>query len=113
MLEVTERSVDSVDRIIAEVRRLAALGFRVALDDVGAGNAGLEMLRVLDVDYVKIDRSVVQAAPSDRKALAVLEAIVAFAAGVEATVIAEGIEDAAQLAFVRDLPAAPGAPALV
>jgi EAL domain-containing protein (putative c-di-GMP-specific phosphodiesterase class I) len=92
VLEVTERSEARLPAVMAEAARLRELGFGVALDDVGSGNAGLEMLRELAVDYVKIDRGVVQAAPSDRGARAVLLAIVTFAREVGAYVIAEGIE---------------------
>ena len=100
VLEVTERSEARLPAVMAEAARLRELGFGVALDDVGSGNAGLEMLRELAVDYVKIDRGVVQAAPSDRGARAVLLAIVTFAREVGAYVIAEGIETQDLLAFV-------------
>jgi diguanylate cyclase (GGDEF)-like protein len=100
VLEVTERSEARLPAVMAEAARLRGLGFGLALDDVGSGNAGLEMLRELAVDYVKIDRSVVQAAPSDRGARAVLLAIVTFAREVGASVIAEGIETQDLLAFV-------------
>ncbi len=100
VLEVTERSEARLPAVMAEAARLRELGFGLALDDVGSGNAGLEMLRELAVDYVKIDRGVVQAAPVDRGARAVLLAIVTFAREVGAYVIAEGIETQDLLAFV-------------
>ena len=66
------------------------------------GNAGLGMLRALPLDFVKIDRLVIQQARVSRSARAVLAAILAFAAHRGVDVIAEGIEDAETLAFVRD-----------
>jgi EAL domain-containing protein (putative c-di-GMP-specific phosphodiesterase class I) len=101
VLEVTEQSGARLAQVAAGAARLRALGFKLALDDVGSGNAGLETLRQLPVDFVKIDRSVVTAAVDDVNAQAVLVAIVAFARRTGAFVIAEGIESAELLAFVR------------
>lgn len=101
VLEITERSEARLDQVIADATRLRSLGFGLALDDVGAGNAGLEMLRDLPVDFVKIDRSVIAAAVDDPQAQAVLIAIIAYARRADAFVIAEGIESEKILAFVR------------
>ena len=87
--------------MVADATRLRRLGFQLALDDVGAGNAGLEMLRELPVDFVKIDRSVIVAAVDDTHAQAVLVAILAYARRADAFVIAEGIESMDILEFVR------------
>jgi EAL domain-containing protein (putative c-di-GMP-specific phosphodiesterase class I) len=102
VLEITERSQARADQVVADAKRLRSLGFRLALDDVGAGNAGLEMLRDLPVDFVKIDRSVICSAPHDKHAQAVLLAIVAYASRADAFVIAEGIESEGVLEFVRN-----------
>lgn len=110
VLEITERSEARLKTVIAEMERLAEVGFQLALDDVGAGNAGLEMLRSVAVDYVKVDRSVVQAAPSDPRARAVLHGILAFARGVDAYVIAEGIESDALLSSLDEPVSAGPAP---
>ena len=72
------------------------------LSDPRAGNAGLELLCSVAVDFVKIDRSVIAKAGHDPSALVVLEAVIAYAARTGATVIAEGIENLAQLALVRE-----------
>lgn len=104
VLEITERAVLPAAVLAREVARLRALGFRLALDDVGAGNAGLEILRAVPVDIVKIDREVVAAALTEPGARAVLCAVVAFAAAAGAEVIAEGIENEQMLEHLRDLP---------
>jgi len=100
VLEITERSLTRPAIVIREATRLRALGFKIALDDVGAGNAGLEMLRSLPVDYLKIDRAVVAGAPTDTTTRSVLAAILAFAREAGTFVIAEGIETEAMLDFV-------------
>jgi diguanylate cyclase (GGDEF)-like protein len=51
VLEITERAQARVDQVAAEAARLQGLGFRIALDDVGVGTSGLEMLRRLDLDF--------------------------------------------------------------
>jgi diguanylate cyclase (GGDEF)-like protein len=101
VLEITERSDARLDQVVADATRLRSLGFRLALDDVGAGNAGLEMLRRLPVDFVKIDQSIIAAAVEDTQAQAVLLAIIAYSGRAEALVIAEGIESQEILEFVR------------
>jgi diguanylate cyclase (GGDEF)-like protein len=102
VLEITERSDARLDQVVADASRLRSLGFKLALDDVGAGNAGLEMLRRLPVDFVKIDQSIIVAAVEDTQAQAVLLAIIAYAGRAEAFVIAEGIESEETLDFVRN-----------
>jgi diguanylate cyclase (GGDEF)-like protein/PAS domain S-box-containing protein len=102
VLEITERTDARKEVLIPEAARLRALGFLLALDDVGAGNAGLEMLRALPVDFIKIDRAVVASAVEDRGARAVLLAIMAFARESGSFVIAEGIETEAMLELARD-----------
>jgi diguanylate cyclase (GGDEF)-like protein len=101
VLEITERSEARLSQVVADATRLRRLGFRVALDDVGAGNAGLEMLRELPVDFVKIDHSIIAAALEDVHAQAVLLAIIAYAGRAGAYVIAEGIESEQILRFVQ------------
>jgi len=108
VLEITERAVARPGVVVRETMRLRAAGFRVALDDTGAGNAGLEMLSQMPVDFVKIDREVVTNAPWSTPARAVLAGILAIAREMGPYVIAEGIETADMLRFVRDLGGARG-----
>jgi EAL domain-containing protein (putative c-di-GMP-specific phosphodiesterase class I) len=103
VIEVTEQMGSRVAAVIKSLEELRRLGFKVGLDDVGTGNAGLEMMRKLDADYVKIDGSVVAAAAAERTARAVLMAMATFSLQTGAYVIAEGIEDDETLAFVRSL----------
>src|SRR6202011_4980048 len=90
VLELTERSMPRLDAIVREAKRLQGLGFRLALDDTGAGNAGVEVLRRLRVDFVKIDRTVLMQAMMDPIARAIVGGIVAIARAMNAYVIAEG-----------------------
>lgn len=103
VIEVTEQLGSRVASVVKSLEALRAHGFKLALDDVGTGNAGLEMLRKVDADFVKIDRSIVSAAPIEPNARAVLLAMATFARQTGAFVIAEGIEDEETLAFLRSI----------
>jgi diguanylate cyclase (GGDEF)-like protein len=103
VVEVTERIGARIRPVVKSLERLRGDGFKLALDDVGTGNSGLEMLRMVDADYVKIDRSIVSAAPTEPNARAVLMAMATFASQTGAFVIAEGIEDEETLEFLRSI----------
>ena len=85
------------------LQRLRKQGFQIALDNVGTGNSGLEMLRKVDADFVKLDPSIVIAAPTDPSARAVLLAMATFARQTGSFVIAEGMEDDDTLQFLRGI----------
>jgi diguanylate cyclase (GGDEF)-like protein len=103
VVEVTERFGARTTAVIQTLERLRAQGFKIALDDVGTGNAGLEMLHRVGADFVKIDRSIVAAAPSEPNARAVLMAMATLARQTGAFVIAEGIEDEETLDYLREV----------
>jgi diguanylate cyclase (GGDEF)-like protein len=103
VIEVTERFGGRPRAVIKRLRRLREQGFKTALDDVGTGNSGLEMLRRIDAEFVKLDRSIVAAATTEPGARAVLMAMATFASQTGAFVIAEGIEDEDTLEYLRAL----------
>lgn len=103
VIEVTEQRIVDPARLTRAIQALRACGFAVALDDVGAGNAGLELLRLVELDIIKIDRSVITGAVEPGPARGVLLAILAFARESGSYVIAEGIETEDQLAFIDKL----------
>ncbi|HEV3000842.1 MAG TPA: bifunctional diguanylate cyclase/phosphodiesterase [Solirubrobacteraceae bacterium] len=109
VIEVTERLGARASSVVRGVAALREHGFRLALDDVGAGNSGLQTLRELTLDFVKIDRAICAAALTDDAARAVLQAINAYAAETGAFVIAEGIENEGMLSTLRTLHAEPKA----
>ncbi len=103
VIEVTERFGGRTRAVVKRLRRLREQGFKTALDDVGTGNSGLEMLRQIDAEFVKLDRSIVVAAVAEPGARAVLMAMATFASQTGAFVIAEGIEDEDMLEYLRAL----------
>jgi diguanylate cyclase (GGDEF)-like protein len=103
VVEVTERFGGRTSSVLKCLKRLRSDGFKIAVDDVGTGNSGLEMLRKIEAEFVKIDRSIVTGASNESGARAVLMAMATFARQTGALVIAEGIEDQELLAFLRSL----------
>jgi EAL domain-containing protein (putative c-di-GMP-specific phosphodiesterase class I) len=103
-VEFTEKWSGRRDLVVEQAERLREAGFKLALDDVGAGAGDLEMMARLPVDFIKIDMHVVQRARVDPIARGVLPAITAFAAHSGSQVIAEGIEDEETLQFLANLP---------
>lgn len=102
-LELTEQAlVRDIDGSADQLARLAGQGMRIALDDFGAGFCNFRYLKVLPLHYLKLDRSMVEGIVTDERDLAVLRAIVAMAGALDIAVIAEGIEDEAQLEKVRN-----------
>jgi diguanylate cyclase (GGDEF)-like protein len=101
VLELTEREeVEDLETLRRNVEACRRAGMRLAADDVGAGNAGLRLLSEISFDIVKIDLSLVQGARND-PSHAVLRAIQELAGRWKASVVAEGVETAEQLAVIR------------
>ncbi len=104
VIEITEReTIEEMERLKRNVGACRAAGFRVAADDVGAGNAGLRLLSQIQFDIVKIDLSLVQEGALYETSLAVVGSLQELARRWGAWVIAEGIETPEQLRVVRDL----------
>jgi diguanylate cyclase (GGDEF)-like protein len=104
VIEVTEReeilALDQMRRNAAACRKA---GMRLAADDVGSGNAGLRLLSEIHFDVVKIDLSLVQGGILHDPSHAVIRALQELAARWKATIVAEGVETAEQLAVIREL----------
>jgi EAL domain-containing protein (putative c-di-GMP-specific phosphodiesterase class I) len=104
VLELTEREqIEEMERLRRNVAACRGAGFRIAADDVGAGNAGLRLLSQLQFDIVKIDLSLVQGGAIHEASQSVVGALQDLARRWGASVIAEGIETPAQLRIVREL----------
>ena len=100
-LEVTEQVLLSdIQQAAQTLRALAGQGVRIALDDFGAGFCNFRYLKLLPLDYLKLDRSMIDGVVGDPRDLAVLRAIIAMAGALDLQVIAEGVESAAQRELV-------------
>lgn len=103
-LEITERALLSVEEsALRAFAQLKALGVRVAIDDFGTGWSSLSILHRLAVDRIKIDQSFVVRLPADRRALAIVRAVIGLARDLGVAVTAEGIEHTDQFDVLREL----------
>jgi diguanylate cyclase (GGDEF)-like protein len=104
VIEVTEHELASDDTALAadldEIRRRGA---RVAVDDAGAGYAGLQQLMRVAPDLIKLDRSLVQNIHEDPAKQALVDSFVRFGRRTGAQVVAEGIETEEELRVLADL----------
>lgn len=101
MLEITEDLLlRNLGQAARALKALRGLGFRIALDDFGAGFCNFRYLRELPLDALKLDKTIVEGVPADATALAVLRAIVALGRALGLAVYAEGIEDEIQRAAI-------------
>lgn len=103
-LEITEQVLlGEIGAAAVTLASLRELGCRIALDDFGAGFCNFRYLKILPLDYLKLDRAMIPQT-SDPRDLAVLRGIIAMAGALGLSVIAEGIETETQ----RDLITAEG-----
>ncbi len=104
VLEVTERDVKlDVELVRERLASCQAMGVRIAIDNVGAGNMGLRLLSEIRFDIVKIDLSLVQSGARQNTSRDVLSAIAELAGRWGATVLAAGVETPAELRLIGEL----------
>ena len=103
-LELTESMlVDEVDVAISKMMELKALGVRFSLDDFGTGYSSLSYLGNLPIDELKIDRSFFTNSATQEKDAAIIRTIAVLAQSLQLELIAEGVENQAQQAFLDEL----------
>jgi EAL domain-containing protein (putative c-di-GMP-specific phosphodiesterase class I) len=103
-IEITETAIVAVrDRAIELLGQLRDIGVGLALDDFGTGYSSLSYLKSFPIDMLKIDRSFVAEMLSDHTTASIIEAIVSMTRILGLKVLAEGVEDQAQFAFLKQL----------
>jgi EAL domain-containing protein (putative c-di-GMP-specific phosphodiesterase class I)/ActR/RegA family two-component response regulator len=97
VLEVTERArLDAVPRVGERIAQLRSLGFRIALDDLGAGYAGLNTFAALAPDFVKLDMELVRGSDRDPLKRKLIQSMAGLCREMDMKVVAEGIETVAE-----------------
>jgi EAL domain-containing protein (putative c-di-GMP-specific phosphodiesterase class I)/CheY-like chemotaxis protein len=104
VLEVTERAaLEDVNDVISRVASLRTLGFRVAIDDLGAGYAGLSSFVELQPEFVKLDMSLVRGVNTSAIRQRLIASLAALCKDLGMHVLAEGVETAEEHDAVRGL----------
>src|SRR6266700_111343 len=98
VLEITERNeLPDLAKAASVVKALRAVGFKVAMDDVGVGHSGLSQMKGLGADTIKIDKFFVDTITEEGSAATIIETLARLARDLQMTVIAEGIETVEQV----------------
>jgi EAL domain-containing protein (putative c-di-GMP-specific phosphodiesterase class I) len=100
-LEITEGVlIDDFARAVSILRRLKALGVRIAMDDFGTGYSSLSYLQSFPFDKIKIDRTFIANLHQNPQSAAIVRAVIGLGQGLAMPVLAEGVETKDQLAFL-------------
>jgi diguanylate cyclase (GGDEF)-like protein len=103
-LELTESAVmHDAEQSAATLQTLSAMGVHISIDDFGTGYSSLSYLRRFPLDKLKIDRSFIRDLMTSQDDMAIVRAIVSLAHSLRLRVVAEGVETAEQLDFLRGL----------
>ncbi|WP_196807147.1 putative bifunctional diguanylate cyclase/phosphodiesterase [Candidatus Solirubrobacter pratensis] len=104
-LEITESAVlADPEAATVALKRLKALGVRLAIDDFGIGYSSLAQLKaLLPVDTIKIDKSFVDGLNNNGEDTAIVDAVLRLAAGLNLSAVAEGVETSEQVEALLDL----------
>ena len=97
VLEITERAaLDRIHELQSRVTRLRALGYRIAIDDLGAGYAGLTSFAQLEPEVVKVDMSLVRGIDGSPMKQKLVRSIISLCTELGIQLVAEGIETPAE-----------------
>jgi diguanylate cyclase (GGDEF)-like protein/PAS domain S-box-containing protein len=103
-IEITERAVmDDAEFALGKLRRLKDLGLSFGIDDYGTGYSCLRYLKIMPVDFLKIDRSFIAGLGEDRGDEAIVSGTINLAHALGLRVVAEGVETAEQLSRLEKL----------
>jgi EAL domain-containing protein (putative c-di-GMP-specific phosphodiesterase class I) len=101
-LEITETTLmEDPDRTVRTLDALYGMGLHLAIDDFGTGYSSLSALQQFPISTLKIDQSFVRDVAIDRDDAAIVNAIIQMAHSLQLEVVAEGVENEAQLEFLR------------
>jgi EAL domain-containing protein (putative c-di-GMP-specific phosphodiesterase class I) len=103
-LEITESLVmRNPEMVLPVLNQLVAMGLSIALDDFGTGYSSLAYLKRFPITTLKIDRAFVIGVPHEDNDCAIAQAIVTMGKQLRQEIVAEGVENREQMAFLRDL----------
>lgn len=104
LLEITESAYsDNAARLIEVINSLRDKGFRIEMDDFGSGYSSLNMLTTIPIDVLKMDMKFVKNMLKDEKSFKLCELVMDISRFLEVPVVAEGVEEQAQLDKLKDM----------
>ncbi|AUS86839.1 GGDEF domain-containing protein [Lysinibacillus sp. YS11] len=102
-IEITEMSMlDYTEDLIDTIKQLRELGITISLDDFGTGYSSLNYLKKFPVDVLKIDRAFVRDIVPEKSGIAMISAMISLAHALNLQVVAEGVEEEAELNVLRE-----------
>ncbi|MDP9838080.1 diguanylate cyclase (GGDEF)-like protein [Neorhizobium huautlense] len=102
-IEITEEALLDTDMIGDQLARIASSGYKLAVDDFGAGHSSLTYLTGLKVDRLKIDRGIAAAVTSSRQSQNIVSALVGLGQSLSIDVLVEGVETPEDAAALQEL----------
>jgi diguanylate cyclase (GGDEF)-like protein/PAS domain S-box-containing protein len=103
-VEITENVImTDMSSVIQKLRKITALGIKIAVDDFGTGYSSLSYLQQFPINTLKIDKSFVSSINVSEGGTSIVNAIVAMAKGLSLNLIAEGVETDPQLEYLKEL----------
>ncbi|HEY0846394.1 MAG TPA: EAL domain-containing protein [Noviherbaspirillum sp.] len=101
-IELTETALmEDIDRAVEQLAQVRSLGVKISLDDFGTGYSSLSYLSRLPIDKLKVDKSFVYRLESDAASRNITNAIIALGHTLQLEIVAEGIESATVLQYLR------------
>ena len=104
MLEITESAyTEETDQLIGSVEKLRERGFRIEMDDFGAGYSSLNTLSILPIDTLKLDMGFIRGMEQDPRSVRLIEIVMEIAKYLSVPMLAEGVETQDQLMRLQKL----------
>ncbi len=101
-VEITETAlIRDMMRAVTTLRQIRALGVRIAMDDFGTGYSSLANLRAFPFSKIKVDQSFIRSVDNNHQSAAIVRAVLGLGSGLNVPVVAEGVERAEELAFLK------------
>jgi len=102
-LEITESMLmENKDASVSKLEELKSAGFMLSVDDFGTGYSSMSYLKRFPIHALKIDRSFIHELPNNLGDVAITKAIISMAHSLGLAIVAEGVETAEQIEFLRE-----------
>ncbi len=103
-IEITEsEAMQYPDLIIDKLKTLREMGIKISIDDFGTGNSSLSYLKIMSIDYLKIDKSFIDDLPHNQQSAVLVKTMINLARTFNFRTVAEGVETKEQLEFLKEI----------